>query len=186
MSVAQVMSRSKATSDCLRYRRLARFVCLFVSLTAALPAVATDIPVSPGLVAVDDADNLCSLREALNNAETDSQDAGNDDCPAGSGADNIILAADSIYTLTDADPLAGGDAGLRPIGSDVTITGNGASINGSGSCTLDRNQTADEFRHFTVGEVGHLTLIDLNLGWGCADGRGPSNDGGSIRVEGGA
>lgn len=78
---------------------------------------------------------LCSLREAIEAANTDAAFGG---CPAGSGPDTIVLKPET-YTLTRAgaseDLNATGDLDVR---SDVTIAGNGAVIDGNGPATGDR------------------------------------------------
>jgi CSLREA domain-containing protein len=71
------------------------------------------------------ADGQCSLREAITAANTDNAFMG---CPAGSGADQIVLAANE-YRLDIAganeDGNASGDLDIR---SDLTIQGAGADV----------------------------------------------------------
>jgi len=81
------------------------------------------------------ADGDCSLREAIQAANTD---AAVDTCPAGSGADTITLLA-GTYTLSIAG--AGEDAnatGDLDITGDLTITGAGAATTIIDGAHLDR------------------------------------------------
>src|SRR5690606_12960001 len=101
----------------------------------------------------------CTLRDAITAANTDTATGG---CPAGSGADTILLAASAIYTLTvvdNTDPSLGPN-GLPAITSDITIEGNGSALTRS---TMDGTP---EFRFFQVDSGGqlHLRHVTLNNG----------------------
>src|ERR1051325_602233 len=76
------------------------------------------------------ADGQCSLIEAIVNANTDA--ATHPDCPAGSGADTIVLPANTNLTLSapfgNTYGQFGSPVGLPPITSQITIEGNGATI----------------------------------------------------------
>ena len=148
--------------------------CLYATVSQANP-----ITVAAGEVAVAN-NGVCSLREAIHNANADAQ-VDNTDCAVGSGPDVIGLAAGSTYTLLDEDDAG---SGLPTIASEIVIDGNGATIERSSAltCTLDGTQTADEFRIVRIFNPGILTLNDLTLRNGCADGGGNSNDGGGIKV----
>jgi hypothetical protein len=107
-------------------KSLPRLASLFLvsSLLAALaafpaaqPARAASIVVNDGLDNTISGYGLCSLREAILNANSDSDTTGGD-CPAGSGADTITFAADYTITLFDQ---------LPAVTSEITITGNGAA-----------------------------------------------------------
>ena len=91
-------------------------------------------------------DGSCSLREAVTAAETD---AATSDCPAGSGADTIELAAGATYTLAST---------LPEIASRLTIDGNGSTIDAAGSG-----------RVLAVAVSGDLTLDDVTITGGAAD-----------------
>lgn len=97
------------------------------------------------------ADGNCSLEEAIMAANTDTAV---DACPAGSGADTIVLAAGATYTLDTASSTSGPD-GLPPISSTVTIAGNGATI------TRSTAPGTPAFRLTDVQSGGSLTLSDL-------------------------
>ena len=132
----------------------------FLTAPAAQAAI---LNVAAGEVAVA-GNGLCSLREAFNNAETDTQ-ADNVDCPAGLGADTINLAAGSTYTLPDEDP-NGNASGLRTISTEITVNGNGSIIERDGSltCTIDNTHVANqEFRILAINGLVDVTLNDLTL-----------------------
>ncbi|MBL8094759.1 MAG: right-handed parallel beta-helix repeat-containing protein [Anaerolineales bacterium] len=140
------------------------------ALASAKPATATTIQVT---TTTDDRLNNgnCTLREAIIAANTD---AAVDGCPAGSGADTVLLAAGS-YGLsvagTGEDAAATGDLDVT---EDLTI--DGASLIGTfiSANLLDRA--------FEVLDNAHLTLSHLTI----EDGNGTVGGlGGAIRVEGG-
>lgn len=130
---------------------------------------------------------VCSLREAVLSANTDSAVGG---CAAGSGRDTIVLASGQTYTLS-LDATAGNEDRAAEddldISSDITIQGNGAMAERSTAvaCTLDDVGAVGEFRIFDVHAGGNLTLQDLTVNNGCADGgSAPDRDGGGILNEG--
>ena len=105
------------------------------------------------------ADGQCSLIEAIVNANNDA--ATHADCPAGSGADTIVLPANANVTLSNvygALYSGGPPVGLPPIASRITIEGNGA--------TIAREGTAPAFRLMAVRASGDLTLQSLTLSGG--------------------
>jgi uncharacterized repeat protein (TIGR01451 family) len=149
----------------------------------APPARAAVLELAAGEVVVA-ANGVCSLREAFNNANTDTQ-ADNADCPAGSGPDVIELAAGATYTLPDEDPL-GVFSGLRRLTTDIVVHGNGSTVERDGSltCALDGSRIAGaEFRLLRIGPGGDVTLDDLILRNGCADGGGNGGDGGALQID---
>jgi hypothetical protein len=92
--------------------------------TAATIAVTTN---NPNIAS----DGQCSLIEAIVNANNDA--ATHPDCPAGSGADTIVLPANANVMLTSVygrtyGQFGGSPVGLPPIASRITIEGNGAMI----------------------------------------------------------
>jgi len=92
-------------------------VVVFCTLTAARPAsgaAAATLVVNTTADVVTPGNGQCSLREAINNANTDSDTSG-DDCAAGSGADTITVPAGD-YALN----------GQLTLSSDVTLNGAGA------------------------------------------------------------
>jgi CSLREA domain-containing protein len=128
----------------------------------------------------------CTLREAIINANNDDQ-SGSTDCTAGAGADTIVLQAGQTYTLTidtgaDEDVAAENDLDVT---SEITIRGNGTTIRRSTAvmCNLDGTDDAGEFRIFDVLAGGDLTLQQVTVRDGCADGTSLDDDGGGIRNE---
>lgn len=122
----------------------------------------------------------CSLRDAITAANTDTATGG---CPAGRGADIIVLAASAIYTLTvvdNTDP-SHGPNGLPVITSDITIDGNGS--------TLIRSTTdgIPEFRFFQVESGGwlrlrHVTLSNGKVASGYLGGAIFNQNGGTVTI----
>jgi hypothetical protein len=101
------------------------------------------------------------------------------------GPDTVALGANCVYTLTAPHNHWYGPNGLPPIASDITVAGNGATIARSGA--------ASRFRLFFVGAdstyvtpgAGTLTLQEVTLSGGFAQG-GNSNGGGGGAGLGGA
>jgi len=94
---------------------------------------------SPGIgaVTIDDTDNICSITEALQNANDTSGTAPNDDCETGDsatgadGADIILLPSNSTFTFNGTSPatfLGYGQNALPLITSNITIEGNGSVL----------------------------------------------------------
>ena len=127
-------------------------------------------------------DGLCSLREAIRNAEADAQ-VDNTNCEAGFGSDLIQLAENGEYEISDADPTDPQNA-LPIITSSLTIDGDGSEIVRVGECLIDGTRDPGEFRILEIDDAT-VTLRDLVLNGGCADGGGSSNDGGAILFTGG-
>jgi len=152
-----------------------------LSLGPLARAQATTLTVAPGAVEIR-ADGICSLREALIN--TNNGAATYPDCPVGSGADTIELAADSTYTLPDApvEFMADGPNGLPSITTAITLNGNGASIERSAA---DGTPT---FRLVHVAATGALTMQNLTIRGGTTpaalDLLFPSNAGGGLLSRG--
>ena len=156
-------------------------LALLLAALAATAAGAATLAVAAGAVAVAN-NGVCSLREAIHNANDDAQ-VDNTDCPAGSGADTIQLAAASTYALPDADPVDASN-GLPTITSTIVLAGNGATIERSGglTCFLDGALQIGEFR--LLRSSGDLTLEHLTLRNGCIDGDGGSGYGGALYAGG--
>ncbi len=95
---------------------------------------------------------FCSLREAIANANNDT--ITRPDCPAGSGADTIVLTSGSTYTLSNA--AGGGDLDINDA-AGLTIQANettAAIIDGSGQ--------TDHVLDTTAGS-GNLTLNYITI-----------------------
>lgn len=135
------------------------------------------INVAPGAVAVIPGDTVCSLREAIINANTDS-DFSDGDCTAGSGSDTIVLSLGSTYSASDAY-LSTGPAGvirrsvLPPIRSDISVVGNGSTIERVGDIPM---------RILVITEDGIATVEGVTLKGGLLTGDGL--DGAGVYNEG--
>ncbi|MHB1570521.1 MAG: hypothetical protein ACYC0H_15155, partial [Solirubrobacteraceae bacterium] len=106
------------------------------------------------------------------------------------GTDTVVLGAGCTYTLTSVNNYWYGPNGLPAISSDVTIEGNGA--------TITRSPFAPDFRLFFVGAdpaspdtlgyaspgPGRLTLRDVTLSGGIAQGGGSDRGGGGAGMGG--
>ncbi|GIW44659.1 MAG: hypothetical protein KatS3mg077_1941 [Candidatus Binatia bacterium] len=118
----------------------------------------------------------CSLREAIINANADNQ-SGSPDCLAGSGADTILLQSGATYVLSrdanNGDENAADEDDLD-VTSTVTISGNNATVarDTNLDCSLNGGSLAGEFRIFHVHATGNLTVQDMTVQFGCADGSG--------------
>jgi Calx-beta domain len=141
--------------------------------TAATITVTTD---NPNIAA----DGQCSLIEAIVNANNDA--ATFPECPAGSGADIIVLPANTNVTLSAVFAKTygqfGDSVGLPPITSRITIEGNGATIArqgnapGFGLIFVKGNSSSPGI----PPTPGDLTLRSLTLTGGSSFG-GLSNNG---------
>lgn len=152
----------------------------------------------------------CSLKDAIfastlhsNMARTGYDDSGTPQyvttqCVAGDGNDTIVLPNSSLLQinriLDDADNSTGPTA-TPLIVSNITIEANGATLQwigcpGGAICTPAQ---VNNFRAFTVGSAGHLTIRNAHLngfavrgGHGLFGGGGGMGAGGAIYVQGGA
>ncbi|WP_340691132.1 right-handed parallel beta-helix repeat-containing protein, partial [Hydrogenobacter thermophilus] len=123
------------------------------------------VDVSPGDGTCADSSNNCSLRAAIMEAN------------AQGGTKVICLGTNQTYTLSrdtaagDDDTAAEDDLDIVA-GADITIEGNGSTVQRDPSltCNLDYTSAVGEFRIFHVLSGGSLTLKDLTVRNGCADG----------------
>jgi len=161
----------------------ASILSIFLLITTlSVSALGANIAVTDGEVEI--LQNFsCSLPEAIQNANNDALT--NADCVAGAGPDTIILPNNSTFTLPNAPTAfdADGNNGLPSITTDITINGNGSTIERDSNlvCNINTTNEADEFRIFHVGNTGDLTLNNLTIQNGCADSlNGPDFFGGGI------
>ena len=125
-------------------------------------------------------DGDCSLREAIQAANTDTAVSG---CPAGTGGDTIVLQENATYLLTISG--ANEDAnqtGDLDITSDVAIEGNGATIDGG---YRPVGQAADGFGDRVLGVQNGATfnVRNITVTGGSSDfGGGILNVGGTLTV----
>ena len=149
----------------------------------------------------------CSLKDAIfastfhiNFARTGYDDAGTPQyvttqCVPGDGNDTIVLPNGSLLqlyrVLDDADNSTGQTA-TPVVATNITIEANGATLQRIGcvGCTPSK---AYNFRAFTVGSAGHLTIRNAHLkgfsyrgGDGAFGGGGGMGAGGAIYVQGGS
>jgi hypothetical protein len=97
----------------------------------------------------------CTLVDAITAANTDTATGG---CPAGNGADTIVLPAGSQQILSGANNSNYGPTGLPVISSTITIAGNRSTILGNGY----------SFRVLAVNQTGDLTLRETTVSGGRA------------------
>ena len=151
------MSRSSTLGLCIT-------LCSLAPARAAIITVTSD---SGGTGGPD-----CTLRDAVTAANTDTPTGG---CPAGNGIDTIELAIDATITLMEVDNSTTGENGLASITSEITINGNGATVQ------RDADDTTPDFRIFHVAGGGGLALHDVSISGGVAFGQFyPANRGGGI------
>jgi hypothetical protein len=145
-------------------------------LLACSAAQAATIPVTTPLDGGIDGttnDGLCSLREAVLAARLDTAVQG---CPAGSGADTVVLGA-GVFTLSvpGANEIAGETGDLNVGGPPITVAGAGAGS------TLIVVATAD--RAFDVLPGGTFRLEGVAIRGGTLAANTGAN-GGAIRNQG--
>lgn len=141
-------------------------------------AGAATIAVANGAVAAVD-DGVCSLVEAIDNANSTTTGQPHDDCAAGNpaGADTINLPAGGSFLLTTpVSEMSFDDNGLPIITGAVTINGNGA--------TISRAAATPPFRIFAVDASGNLTVNNATVSGGDAPGSLGFGGGGGFIVKG--
>jgi hypothetical protein len=112
-------------------------------------------------------DGQCSLIEAIVNANADA--AVFSDCPAGDGADTIVLPARANLGVKDVYDDTYGSTGLPLITSTITIDGKDARI---------RRQGGAPIRLFGVSKTGNLTIQNVEVSHGSSySGGGILNNG---------
>jgi hypothetical protein len=147
--------------------------------SALLVAVLTvyPLPLSPATITVDDAtstvatDGRCSLREAINNANSDSDTTGGDCASGDEGLDTIELLTDIALTAVDND--FDGANGLPLITTDVIVDGNDHVVERDPSVPNFRlfHFVADPDARFAESMIRQVTIKNGTEG---------------VRVEGGA
>jgi CSLREA domain-containing protein len=122
-------------------------------------------------------DGACTLREAITNANGNSQlYASPGECATGAGADTITFAANYTITLVDSQ--------LPAITTEIAINGNGAA-----NTIIQANAAANTatYRVFQVTSTGIFTLNDVTVRHGVCNGSCEGiapNFGGGIFSEG--
>jgi uncharacterized repeat protein (TIGR01451 family)/CSLREA domain-containing protein len=104
------------------------------------------------------ADGFCTLREAINNANSDIDTTGGD-CTAGSGADTIGFSAGGTITLGSTLPVIVSDITIDGTGQSVTVSGNNAvrvlAVSGGAALTV---------QHLTVANGQGTGLLGGGIG----------------------
>jgi hypothetical protein len=140
-------------------RRLRRALQRRFAVTLAELALLLTLGLVPARAATITVDGTtCTLVDAIAAANTDTAAGG---CPAGGGADTLVLPAGGTITLTSVDNSTYGATGLPVVASAITITGQGS--------LLERSGSAPNFRLLAVGSGGNLTLWDLTISGGVTD-----------------
>ena len=137
-------------------RRWRRGVQRSLRLSLAGVGLALALGQRPALAATINVDGAaCNLIDAIHAANTDIATGG---CPAGSGADTLVLPANSTITLGTVDNTTFySGPGLPVVSSLITIEGNGTTI---------KRSSADGtplFRILVVSATGDLTLNDATI-----------------------
>ncbi len=141
------------------------------------------IIVNSNLDVLNPNDSNCTLREAIIAANTDTASGGAyAECPAGSGADTILLPP-GTYTLTLAgtgeDNSLTGDLDLK---SDLTIQGNGFGCLLNPTCTSINGNGID--RVFDITTTAHITITELDIVLGQVNfGGGGVRNRGALRLK---
>jgi hypothetical protein len=112
---------------------------------------------APALAATINVGGSCTLVDAITAANNNAATGG---CTAGSGADTLVLPANSTQTLTTVNNTSLPATGLPVIGSIITMAGNGS--------TIRRDPGAPDFRIFAVSSSGSLTLQRTTVSGGRA------------------
>jgi len=122
-----------------------------LSITNAAPTILPDILVDSDADTTTAGDDECTLREAINNANSDS-DGTSEDCAAGSGTDTIGFTGNFTITLTGSQ--------LPAVSSEIAIYGNGAS-----NTIIQANASPNTatYRVIQVGLSGNLTLNGMTV-----------------------
>ncbi|MCP5097691.1 MAG: hypothetical protein GY943_19260 [Chloroflexi bacterium] len=121
--------------------------------------IANNMIVDPEAVDANGEDGLCSLIEAIENANDVLTGQIHLDCVAGNpgGSDSIQLASNSTYTITQVHNTLNEATGLPVIITDIAIHGNNAIIQ------RDTVTPAPEFRIFHIGETGNLFIDNITI-----------------------
>lgn len=151
-----------------------RLVTLFAGIVAGCPLHAAQIEVNSASDVVA-GDGVCTLREAIINANQDSQ-GGSVDCTAGAGADTITFAAHYTITLDSSQfPAVTSTLVIQGGGADNTVLQ--ASVNNP--VTQQPAVATHDFRVFEVAAAGNLSLDGLTVRHGrCSDSCLPNAAGG--------
>lgn len=170
------------------YRWINRIFILLTLVAMAISIVVIITPVSAATIVVNtNADNtiagdgFCTLREAINNANSTTGDTTAGDCVAGVVGPDTILLPTGTYTLTSGSKLPFINSNITIIGVEAETT----IIEASDCNPVDEDTCTHHHRVFDVFSAGYLTLEEVTVrhGFGSVEGDG-SIDGGGIRNQG--
>lgn len=166
--------RTRILSRFNRFTVVAVLLALLASAVYVTPARAAAIVVNTSADSVNSGNGLCSLREAIIAANTNSASGpGAGECAAGSaaGVDTISFAGN--YTIT----LAAGLGQLPVVTSAITVNGNGAA---NTVIQAHASPNTATIRVFYVDSGGNLTLNGVSVRNGRCNGScsGAANNGG--------
>ena len=147
-------------------RKLASCLLLSLLFVWATPTLAATITVDSGDDNATGGDGACTLREAINNANGDS-DTTSGDCAAGETGTDTIEVSSSIDTITLASL-------FDVLSSPLTIDGNGV--------TIDGNALKGTSGLFVVHSTASLSLSDTTLEGGGSVGHGVIHASGSYSL----
>ncbi len=168
-----------------RWRALARALCAALDVSAlalSVPTIAATITVNTTADNTD-LDGKCSLREAIQTANSNSNSA-MPDCVTGSGADTIVFDpavfppnTHTTISLISGALNIGGDPGTAGL---TTIDGNGAVVlDGGGANPVLRIETSNGQQPTYV----LLTGLTIRNGYSVGNGGGIGNYGGQLFMD---
>ncbi len=192
-AVRRALAAQHAGLDCpLSHRTALKVTALLIGLAlTSRAALAATIIVNTGTDESSPGDGFCSLREAINNANSPGKDTTGGDCNVGSGNDTI-----AIFVLSGQISVSIGQSNPLPtIQNTLTIVGPGQTVPVVGdqlvtlfsigtSATVVLNSLAIEQFTPAVHNAGTLTITNcsfLNNSSGTSGGA-IANEGGSLYV----
>lgn len=164
------------------YRKSLAFA--IISILGSSSAWAANLSVNSLLDITTPGDANCTLREAIANANTDSDTSGGD-CLAGTGVDNInfvnngTIVLDSTLTISDADSLS-----IDGLNKNVTLSGNYSirviQLNTGATLSLKNLTLANGFVSTNGGGISALAGSNLTISNSTFTGNIASGNGGAI------
>ncbi|MBK9923775.1 MAG: sortase [Anaerolineales bacterium] len=154
--------------------KIITITALMLAWIKVQPVYAASLVVNTNTDNTTAGDGLCTLREAINNANSNS-DTTNGDCVAGAGADTISFAGNYTITLSGSQ--------LPVVTTTITINGNGET---NTTIQANANPNVATNRIFEVASTGNLTLNGLTIRNGRCSVTCPTsaNNGGGIYTAG--
>ncbi|MCB8961739.1 MAG: hypothetical protein H6651_15575 [Ardenticatenales bacterium] len=147
-------------------RQMRRFIKLKVAGSLAAAALYLALSGAPAYAATIVVDGTtCTLIDAIDAANTDTAVGG---CVAGSGADVLQLPAGATFSYAYEDNASAGGNALPVVTSEITIEGNGSTI----QQVPPTDGLGDTMRALMVDFDADLTLNDLTISGFNSDGPG--------------